>query len=119
MFQLMARELSQDNQLLLTITKKNADERIATFLLSLSVRFKRLGYSATEFKLSMSRSEIGNYLGLTIETVSRGMNKFQKQGLIRIERKFVNILDMEALKSVCSHSMDAPDEKDSVARNAG
>lgn len=119
MFQLMARELSQDNQLLLTITKKNAEERIATFLLSLSTRFKRLGYSATEFKLSMSRSEIGNYLGLTIETVSRGMNKFQKQGIISIERKFVRILDMPALKSLCTHSLAAADSKETVAGNAG
>jgi CRP/FNR family transcriptional regulator len=102
MFRLMGRELSQDNQLLLTITKKNADERIATFLMSLSTRFKRLGYSASEFKLSMSRSDIGNYLGLTIETVSRGMNKFQKQGLISIERKFVRILDMTAMKNLCT-----------------
>lgn len=119
MFQLMARELSQDNQLLLTITKKNAEERIATFLMSLSTRFKRLGYSATEFKLSMSRSEIGNYLGLTIETVSRGMNRFQKQGIISIERKFVNILDMPLLQSLCNHSLATMDAKDSIAHDAG
>ena len=120
LFRFMARELSQDNQLLLTITKKNAEERIATFLLSLSARFKRLGYSATEFKLSMSRSEIGNYLGLTIETVSRGMNKFQKQGLIDIERKFVRILDMDALHALCTHQTQADEEdKDSVAGRSG
>jgi CRP/FNR family transcriptional regulator len=114
MLRLMGRELSQDNQLLLTITKKNAEERIATFLLSLSLRFKRLGYSSSEFKLSMSRSEMGNYLGLTIETVSRGMSKFQKQGWISIERKFVKILDMPALQSLCTQSGNQADETDSV-----
>jgi len=102
MFRLMGRELSQDNQLLLTITKKHADARIATFLLSLSSRFQRLGYSALEFKLSMSRSEIGNYLGLTFETVSRSLHKFQKQGLINIKQKYIQILDMPALKLVCA-----------------
>lgn len=116
LFRLMGRELSQDNQLLLTITKKNAEERIATFLLSLSSRFKRLGYSATEFKLSMSRSDIGNYLGLTIETVSRGMNKFQKLGLIGIERKFVRILDMPALKNLCGPAGAQQDAKGSIAQ---
>jgi len=102
MFRLMGRELSHDNQLLLTVTKKNADGRIATFLLSLSTRFSRLGYSATEFRLAMSRSEIGNYLGLTFETVSRSLNKFQKQGLISINHKYIHILDSVGLKNACS-----------------
>lgn len=102
MFRLMGRELSHDNQLLLTVTKKNADGRVATFLLSLSTRFHRLGYSATEFRLPMSRSEIGNYLGLTFETVSRSLNRFQKQGLIGINNKYITILDMPALKNACN-----------------
>ena len=103
MFRLMARELTHENQLLLTINKKNAEERIATFLISLSARFKGLGYSETEFRLNMSRAEIGNYLGLTIETVSRGLNRFQKIGLISIQRKYIKILDLEGLKELCSH----------------
>lgn len=102
MFRIMGRELSHENQLLLTITKKHADGRIATFLLSLSNRFKSLGYSATEFRLPMSRSEIGNYLGLTFETVSRSLNKFQKQGLIEINHKYINILDLDALHNACT-----------------
>jgi len=101
MFRLMGRELSQDNELLLTVTKKHADARIATFLLSLSSRFERLGYSSREFKLSMSRLEVGNYLGLTFETVSRCLHKFQKQGLINIKHKYIQILDLPALKNVC------------------
>lgn len=103
MFRLLGRELSHENQLLLTINKKNAEERIATFLVSLSARFKGLGYSATEFRLNMSRAEIGNYLGLTIETVSRGLNRFQKIGLISIQRKHIKILDLAGLRGFCSH----------------
>ena len=104
LYSVMGRELSYENQLLLTITKKNAEERIATFLISLSTRFRRLGYSSTEFKLSMSRSEIGNYLGLTIETVSRTLNKFQKQKLINIERKHIRINELDTLKNLCTNS---------------
>ncbi len=102
MFRLMGHELTQDNQLLLSVTKKHAEGRIATFLLSLSTRFQRLGYSAVEFRLAMSRSEIGNYLGLTFETVSRCLNKLQKQNLISINHKYIHILDMSALKHACN-----------------
>ncbi len=108
MFRLMGRELTHDNQLLLTVTKKHADGRIATFLLSLSTRFQRLGYSAAEFRLPMSRSEIGNYLGLTFETVSRCLNKFQKLGLISINHKYIHILDFTGLKNACSEPEIAP-----------
>ena len=104
MFRLMGRELSHEHNLLLTVTKKHADGRIATFLLSLSGRFKLLGYSETEFRLPMSRSEIGNYLGLTFETVSRCLSKFQKQGLIEINHKYITILDLEALHAVCNET---------------
>jgi len=102
MFRLMGRELSQDNQLLLTVTKKHADARIATFLLSISSRFQRLGYSPSEFTLTMSRSEMGNYLGLTFETVSRSLHRFQKLRMINIRHKHIQILDHAALKQVCT-----------------
>ena len=80
MFRLLSREISNENQLLLTINKRSAEERMASFLISLSSRFKKLGYSAKEYNLPMSRQEIGNYLGLTIETVSRLFSKFQRNG---------------------------------------
>lgn len=101
-FRVMGREISAENELLLTISKKNADERIATFLGSLSSRFQRLGYSANEFKLSMSRQEIGNYLGLTIETVSRVFSRLQKLGIITSNRKFVSIRDLPRLRAICT-----------------
>ncbi|NNE38126.1 MAG: fumarate/nitrate reduction transcriptional regulator Fnr [Gammaproteobacteria bacterium] len=108
MFRVMGREISHENQLLLTVTKKHAEGRIATFLLSLSRRYKQLGYSEMEFRLAMSRSEIGNYLGLTFETVSRTMSKLQKQGMISINHKYITIEDMDALKEICSEQDCTP-----------
>ncbi len=115
MFRLMGRELSHEHNLLLTITKKHADGRIATFLLSLSSRFKILGYSEVEFRLPMSRSEIGNYLGLTFETVSRCLSKFQKQGLIEINHKYITILDIDALNAVCNETTPAENLRKSAS----
>lgn len=100
MFRLMSRELTHENELLLTIGKKNAEERLATFLITLSSRFQRLGYSSKHIKLSMSRQEIANYLGLTIETVSRIMSRFQREELIQLNRKQVNIGNLEILKQI-------------------
>lgn len=108
MFKMIGRELSHENQLLLTITKKHAEGRIATFLLSLSKRFNQLGYSEKEFRLAMSRSEIGNYLGLTFETVSRTMSKLQKQGVISINHKYITIEDMASLNAICSDVESSP-----------
>ena len=101
MFRLMSRELSNENKLLLTINKRSAEERIATFLVSLSSRFHKLGYSAKEYNLPMSRQEIGNYLGLTIETVSRLFTKFQRNGLVKINKKAIKLENLPALHSMC------------------
>ena len=106
MFRLMGREISLENQLLLTISKKNAEERLATFLSSLSNRYKRLGFSASEFRLSMSRQDIGNYLGLTIETVSRIFGRLQKRECIAIKGKHVQILDNDKLNYLCTNASD-------------
>jgi len=113
MFRLMGKEISQENKLLLTIGKKSAEERIATFLASLSVRFRQLGFSPDEFKLSMSRQEIGNYLGLTIETVSRIFSRFQKKELIAINNKHVRILNWNGLNGICGGATTAGRNSDS------
>ena len=68
---IMSREIRDDQQMMLLLSKKTADERIATFLINLSARFSARGFSANQFRLPMSRNEIGNYLGLAVETVSR------------------------------------------------
>src|SRR5690606_11706062 len=68
---LMSREISRSHQMLATVGAMRSEQRLAAFLLNLSQRYAALGYSSTEFVLRMSREEIGNYLGLTLETVSR------------------------------------------------
>jgi CRP/FNR family transcriptional regulator len=86
--------------LLLSITRRTAEERIAAFLVSLSARFQRIGYSPNEFKLSMSREEIGSYLGLTIETVSRVFSRLRDKGLIALNRRHVIVRDAARLHSL-------------------
>ena len=101
MFRLMSREISKENRMLLTINKRSAEERIATFLVSLSSRFQKLGYSPKEFNLSMSRQDIGSYLGLTIETVSRLFTKFQRNGLMKIDKRSISLEDLPTLHAIC------------------
>jgi CRP/FNR family transcriptional regulator len=77
-----------------------AEQRLATFLLNLSKRFLRRGYSRSDFQLRMTREELGSYLGLKLETVSRLFSQFQKDGLIEVNQKHVRILDIEGLERV-------------------
>jgi len=86
---------------MLLLGKKSAEEKLATYLLSLSKRFKERGFSATDFQLSMSRGDIGNHLGLAVETVSRLFSRFQEEGLIAITGKSISIQDMEKMESLC------------------
>ena len=78
--------------------QKSAEERLASFLIGLSNRFRRRGFSANQFNLSMSRSDIGNYLGLALETVSRLFTRFQNEGLLRVDRKHIELLDRDRLR---------------------
>ena len=100
MYMLLSREISQDENMLTLLGKKNAEERLAAFLLSLSERFKRRGFSPSDFHLSMSRHEIGNYLGLAVETISRLFTRFQDEKLLKVERKHIQLLDIERLRCV-------------------
>jgi len=102
MYRLMSRELSTENESLLLLGKKSAEEKVATFLINLSTRLHLLGYSATDFRLPMSRQEIGNYLNLTIETVSRIFSRLQNEKYISIDHKQIHITDLDALHNLCS-----------------
>jgi len=115
MYRLMSRELTNENESMLLLGRKSAEEKIATFLINLSSRLHSLGYSATEFRLPMSRQEIGNYLGLTVETVSRIFSRLQKELLISIDRKLIKILDLDALHYMCSGKKDDLEDKNSIA----
>ncbi|MDH5212217.1 MAG: helix-turn-helix domain-containing protein, partial [Betaproteobacteria bacterium] len=96
----LAREIARDHGVMMLLGSMRAEERLATFLLNLSRRFRRRGYSATEFHLRMTRDEIGSYLGLKLETVSRLFSSFQKDGLIDVQQKHVRIRDSEGLERV-------------------
>ncbi|KIP96580.1 MULTISPECIES: fumarate/nitrate reduction transcriptional regulator Fnr [Pseudomonas] len=93
LMRVMSREIRDDQQMMLLLSKKTADERIATFLVNLSARFRARGFSANQFRLAMSRNEIGNHLGLAVETVSRVFTRFQQSKLLEAEGKEVHILD--------------------------
>ncbi|MFZ5755681.1 MAG: fumarate/nitrate reduction transcriptional regulator Fnr [Pseudomonadota bacterium] len=96
-FQLMSREIQADQQLMLLLTKKPADERLAAFLLNLSSRCARRGLSADRLRLPMSRNDIGNYLGLAVETVSRIFTRLQAAGVLSVEGKEITVIDRPAL----------------------
>ena len=94
---LMSREIVREHSLMMLLGSMNAEERLAAFLLNLSQRLKARGYSASEFHLRMSRAEIGSYLGLKLETVSRTFSAFQQQRLLEVDKKHVRILDLDGL----------------------
>jgi CRP/FNR family transcriptional regulator len=99
----MSGEIRQDQQMMLQLSKRSADERLAYFLLELSGRFERRGFSPKAFRLSMSRVDISNYLGLAVETVSRIFTRFQKNGLIATEGKEVTLLNIDELNTLAGN----------------
>lgn len=102
----MSREIVRERGMMLLLGSMNAKERTAIFLLNLSQRFAALGYSRSEFHLRMTREEIGSYLGLKFETVSRIFSKFQQEGIIGVDQKFVRILDSASLERVMDPDLD-------------
>ncbi|MFT0850955.1 fumarate/nitrate reduction transcriptional regulator Fnr [Achromobacter sp. F4_2707] len=97
---LMSKEINRSHQLVMSLGSLRSEQRLAAFLLNLSHRLSALGYSPYEFVLRMSREEIGNYLGLTLETVSRLFSRFAREGLLQIRQREVHILDIQALRSL-------------------
>lgn len=103
----MSAEIKQDHDLMMLLNKRTAEERLIYFLAHLSKRFEDRGFSPRQFNLSMTRNEIGNYLGLTVETISRLLTRFQKEGIIKVDGKLITIIDFEAMDNKL-HSMDIP-----------
>ena len=97
---LMSREIVREHSLMLLLGSMNAEERLAAFLLNLSRRYAARGYSATEFHLRMSRAEIGSYLGMTLETVSRTFSLFQQKRILDVNKRHICIIDLERLSGV-------------------
>lgn len=97
MARLMSREIVREHSLMMLLGSMNAEERLAAFLINLSQRLKARGYSSHEFHLRMSRAEIGSYLGMKLETVSRTFSAFQQQRLLEVDKRHIRILDLDAL----------------------
>lgn len=99
-FQLMSQEITADQQLITLLSKNSAEERVASMLLSISSRNHRRQLSANLFRLAMSRADMGNYLGLTVETVSRVLSRFQKQELLKVDKKEIEIVSLSGLQRI-------------------
>ncbi len=95
---MMSREIVRDHGVMLLLGSMKAEERLATFLLNLSQRFQARGYSPDTFHLRMTREEIGSYLGLKLETVSRIFSKFHEDGLVNVQNKFIELRNAAGLK---------------------
>ena len=100
----LSREIHQEQDRVTMCKKLTAEARLAGLLLMLSQRFSQRGFSANEFNLSMSRSDIANMLGLAVETISRLFSLFQEQGLLEVERKHVKLLDPAGLEQILKKS---------------
>lgn len=94
----MAKEINARQRMILMLGSKTAEERVATFLIELAATYCSLGYSSSEMNIVMTRAELGSYLGLTLETVSRILSVFQSRGLLTVNNKYVRVLDVAGLE---------------------
>jgi CRP/FNR family transcriptional regulator, anaerobic regulatory protein len=100
LYSVMSRELMREQVMISMLGSLSAEARVARFLVFLSERFASIGYSGKEFNLRMTRHEIGSYLGLTLETVSRTLSAFNEIGLIAVDQRAIVINDFNALKTL-------------------
>ncbi|AKS43120.1 fumarate/nitrate reduction transcriptional regulator Fnr [Wenzhouxiangella marina] len=117
MLKLLAEEMTETRELLLVVGRLDAKTRVALFLLSMSRRLARRNQDPDKFRLTMDRRDIANYLGLTIETVSRTLSAMQKDGVISVRGKMVHILDREELREL-AHQMETEDDASPAARRS-
>ncbi len=97
---IMSREIVRDHGVMLLLGSMRAEERLAAFLLNLTQRLQSRGFSASALVLRMTREEIGSYLGLKLETVSRTFSKFQEDGLLEVKQRHIRILDQDGLRKL-------------------
>jgi CRP/FNR family transcriptional regulator len=106
LFRIMSREIMEEESQLLMLGRMKAEERLAAFLLSISKRYQRLGYSPTDLRLPMSRQDLGDYLGLALETVSRLFSRFQEDKLITVQGRNIKLLNVLRLKDVTEQAIN-------------
>ena len=99
---IMSREIVREHGVMLLLGTMRAEERLAAFLLNLVQRLEARGFSRSELVLRMTRQEIGSYLGLKLETVSRTFSRFAEEGLIEVQQRHVRIRDVERLRALLS-----------------
>ena len=99
---IMSQEITREQNIMLLLGNMRAEQRFAAFLVNLSSRYATRGYSSSSFQLRMSREEIGNYLGLTIESVSRLLSRFKKHGWLQVDKRELTILDPHMLKGLAA-----------------
>jgi CRP/FNR family transcriptional regulator len=104
---IMSREIVREHGVMLLLGSMRAEERLAAFLLNLVQRLHARGFSASELVLRMTREEIGSYLGLKLETVSRTLSKFVDDGIVEVNQRHVRILDAEALRRMVNPTVCA------------
>lgn len=97
---IMSREIVRENSVMMLLGNMRAEERLAAFLLNLVQRLHARGFSQSELVLRMTREEIGSYLGMKLETVSRTFSKFSEEGIIEVKQRNVKILNADALKKI-------------------
>jgi CRP/FNR family transcriptional regulator len=102
-----AREITRSHDHMLLLSATRAEQRVAMFLLDLSERYRRLGESRSRFALRMTRQDIGSYLGLQLETVSRLLSHFQREGFIQVQGREISMLDFPALWQLTGHTPDS------------
>ena len=100
----LSREIGRQRTLMLLLGTMSAEQRLAAFLLDLSQRYQARGYSSSEFILRMTREEIGSYLGLKLETVSRLLSRLQREGLIQVQGRVIKLLERVTLKELVGQS---------------
>lgn len=97
---IMSREIVRDHGVMLLLGSMRAEERLAAFLLNLVQRLHARGFSQSELILRMTREEIGSYLGMKLETVSRTFSKFMDEGIIDVKQRYVHIKDTQGLEAI-------------------
>lgn len=106
--QLLSQECARVQSRTLILGTMRSEQRLAVLLLDLSNRYKTRGYSSCEFQLRLTRAEIGSFLGLKLETVSRVFSRFQREGLLHVEGRLVKLLDKVALRQIADCNVQAP-----------
>ncbi|HRD97052.1 MAG: fumarate/nitrate reduction transcriptional regulator Fnr [Rubrivivax sp.] len=102
---IMSREIVRDHGVMLLLGSMRAEERLAAFLLNLTQRLRTRGFSSSSLILRMTREEIGSYLGLKLETVSRAFSKFQEDGLLEVKQRQIRVLEPEKLQVIVNGSI--------------